>query len=212
MKYSVVIVEDHILLSQALSGLVNGFDKFKILYICKNGKELLTRFKDPKNIPDIVLMDINMPIMNGIETTAALKKEYPQVKVLALSVEEDESTILKMLRAGAKGYLLKDTEKTILESALIQVQETGFYHTKDVTNLLLGSLHPKEEKKVLLKEREVEFIKHACTEKTYKEIANEMCLSPKTIEGYRDAVFEKLQLKNRTGLVIYAIKSKIFTP
>ena len=75
MKYSVVIVEDHILLSQALSGLVNGFAKFKILYICKNGKELLTRLKDPKNIPDIVLMDINMPIMNGIETTAALKEE-----------------------------------------------------------------------------------------------------------------------------------------
>ena len=110
MKYSVVIVEDHILLSQALSGLVNGFAKFKILYICKNGKELLTRFKDPKNIPDIVLMDINMPIMNGIETTAALKEQYPQVKVLALSVEEDENTILKMLRAGAKGYLLKDTK------------------------------------------------------------------------------------------------------
>jgi len=193
MKYSVVIVEDHILLSQALAGLVEGFSKFKILYLCKNGKELLTRFKDPKNIPDIVLMDINMPIMNGIETTKALKEEYPQVNVLALSVEEDETTILKMLRAGAKGYLLKDTEKSILENALIEVQETGFYHTKDVTNLLLGSLQPKKENKALLKEREMEFIKHACTEKTYKEIAGDMFLSPKTIEGYRDAVFEKLQ-------------------
>jgi len=212
MKYSVVIVEDHILLSQALSGLVNGFNKFKILYICKNGKELVTRFKDPKNIPDIVLMDINMPIMNGIETTAFLREEYPEVKVLALSVEEDENTILKMLKAGAKGYLLKDTEKSILEQALLQVQETGYYHTKDVTNLLLGSLNPKENKEVTLRDREVEFIKHACTEKTYKEIANDMCLSPKTIEGYRDSIFEKLNLKNRTGLVIYAIKSKIFTP
>ncbi|GGX13308.1 response regulator transcription factor [Aquimarina muelleri] len=212
MKYSIVIVEDHILLSQALSGLVNGFAKFKILYICKNGKELLTRLKDPKNIPDIVLMDINMPIMNGIETTAVLKEEYPQIKVLALSVEENENTILKMLRAGAKGYLLKDTEKSILESALIQVQETGFYHTKDVTKLLLGSLNNKKEKEIVLKDREIEFIKHACTEKTYKEIANDMCLSPKTIEGYRDSIFEKLQLKNRTGLVIYAIKSKLFVP
>ncbi|MFD2564020.1 response regulator [Aquimarina rubra] len=212
MKYSVVIVEDHILLSQALAGLVNGFSKFKILYLCKNGRELLTRLKDPKNIPDIVLMDINMPIMNGIETTIALKEEYPQVNVLALSVEEDEKTILKMLRAGAKGYLLKDTEKGILENALVEVQETGFYHTKDVTNLLLGSLNPKKENKVQLKEREMEFIKHACTEKTYKEIASDMCLSPKTIEGYRDSIFEKLHLKNRTGLVIYAIKNKIFIP
>ncbi|WP_299256077.1 response regulator transcription factor [uncultured Aquimarina sp.] len=212
MKYSVVIVEDHILLSQALAGLVNGFSKFKILYLCKNGRELLTRLKDPKNIPDVVLMDINMPIMNGIETTIALKEEYPEVNVLALSVEEDEKTILKMLRAGAKGYLLKDTEKSILENALVEVQETGFYHTKDVTNLLLGSLNPKKENKVLLKEREMEFIKHACTEKTYKEIASDMCLSPKTIEGYRDSIFEKLHLKNRTGLVIYAIKNKIFIP
>lgn len=212
MKYSVVIVEDHILLSQALAGLVNGFSKFKILYLCKNGRELLTRLKDPKNIPDVVLMDINMPIMNGIETTIALKEEYPQVNVLALSVEEDEKTILKMLRAGAKGYLLKDTEKSILENALVEVQETGFYHTKDVTNLLLGSLNPKKENKVLLKDREMEFIKHACTEKTYKEIASDMFLSPKTIEGYRDSIFEKLHLKNRTGLVIYAIKNKIFIP
>ncbi|WP_062056665.1 response regulator transcription factor [Aquimarina longa] len=212
MKYSIVIVEDHILLSQALSGLVNGFPKFKVLYICKNGKELITRLKDPKNIPDIVLMDINMPIMNGIETTAVLKKEYPDIKVLALSVEEDENTIIKMLTAGAKGYLLKDTEKSILEKALLQVQETGYYHTRDVANLLVKSLNPKVEKKILLKDREIEFIKHACTEKTYKEIANEMCLSPKTIEGYRDSIFEKLNLKNRTGLVIYAIKSKLFVP
>ena len=128
MKYSVVIVEDHILLSQALAGLVADFDKFKTLYVCKNGKELLTRFKDPKNIPDIVLMDINMPIMNGIETTAIIREEYPQVNVLALSVEEDEKTILKMLRAGAKGYLLKDTEKSILEHALEEVIELSLIH------------------------------------------------------------------------------------
>lgn len=212
MKYSVVIVEDHILLSQALAGLVNEFSKFKILYVCKNGKELVTRFKDPKNIPDIVLMDVNMPIMNGIETTQALKDQYPDVRVLALSVEEDEETILKMLRAGAKGYLLKDTEKSILENALNEVQRTGFYHTPNITNLLLGSLDAKEKDTVHLKERELEFIRHACTEKTYKEIASDMCLSPKTIEGYRDSVFEKLHLKNRTGLVIYAIKNKIFIP
>lgn len=212
MTYSVVIVEDHILLSQAIGGLVDGFSKFKVLYLCKNGRELLTKFKDPKNIPDIVLMDINMPIMNGIETTAALKEQYPQVNVLALSVEEDEKTVLKMLRSGAKGYLLKDTEKSILENALIEVQETGFYHTKNVTNLLLGSLNKKKDNQIVLKDREIEFIKHACTEKTYKEIASDMCLSPKTIEGYRDVLFEKLNLKNRTGLVVYAIKNKIYVP
>ncbi len=192
--------------------LVDRFSKFKVLYLCKNGQELLTKFKNPKNIPDIVLMDINMPIMNGIETTEILKEKYSQVNVLALSVEEDDKTILKMLRAGAKGYLLKDTEKSILEKALLEVQETGFYHTKDITNLLLDSLNSKNKSNIFLKDREIDFIKHACTEKTYKEIASEMCLSPKTIEGYRDVLFEKLNIRNRTGLVVYAIKNKIYIP
>lgn len=212
MKYSVVVVEDHVLLSQAIGSLVDSFDKFKILYLCKNGQELLTKFKNPKNIPDIVLMDINMPILNGIETTQQLTESYPHVSVLALSVEENDTTILKMLKAGAKGYLLKDTEKRILENALLEVQETGFYHTKAVTNLLIGSLHSKKDSQIKLKERELEFIKHACTEKTYKEIALDMCLSPKTIEGYRDVLFEKLNIRNRIGLVLYAIKNKIYIP
>lgn len=212
MTYSVVVVDDHILLSQAIGGLVNDFEQFEVLYTCKNGQELLEKFKNPKNIPDIVLMDVNMPIMNGIETTANLYENYPAVKVLALSIEEDETTILKMLRAGAKGYLMKDVKKSELYQALLEVVEKGFHHTNTVTKVLVDSLSEKENPQTQLKERELEFIKHACTEMTYKEIADLMCLSPKTIEGYRNAIFEKLNLRNRTGLVIYAIKNKIFVP
>ena len=212
MSYSVVVVDDHVLLSQAIGGLVEAFDKFTVLYTCKNGQELLEKFKNPKNIPDIVLMDVNMPIMNGIEATAHLYREYPQVKVLALSIEEDEGTILQMLRSGAKGYLMKDVKKSELQNALLEVLEKGYYHTNTVAKVLVDSLSGKESSIDTLKEREIEFIKHACTEKTYKEIADLMFLSPKTIEGYRNAIFEKLNLRNRTGLVIYAIKHKIFVP
>lgn len=212
MKHSVVVVDDHILLSQAIGGLVEGFEEFTVLYTCKHGQELLEKFKNPKNIPDIVLMDVNMPILNGIETTAQLHEKYPQVKVLALSIEEDESVILKMLRAGAKGYLMKDVKKSELRNALLEVVEKGFHHTNTVTKVLVDSLSEKENPHTALKEREIEFIKHACTEKTYREIADEMFLSPKTIEGYRNAIFEKLNLRNRTGLVIYAIRNKIFVP
>lgn len=207
-KNKIVIVEDHILLSQAISSLVNSFNDFEVLYLCKNGKELVTKLKTPSNIPDIVLMDVNMPIMNGIETTKYLKENYPNVKVMALSVEEDEGIIIKMLKAGAKGYLLKDVEKDILEMALNEVINSGYYHTKNVSNLLINSLN-KDYKKTELKEREIEFIKHVCTELTYKEIAGKMFLSPKTIDGYRDSLFCKLEVKNRIGLVIYAIKNKI---
>ena len=114
IKYSVVIVDDHTLLSQAITGMVNTFDKFKVLYTCKNGKELVDKFSEsPKHIPDVVLMDINMPIMNGIETTEWITENHKNVNVMALSVEDEDTTILKMLKVGASGYLLKDTEKTV---------------------------------------------------------------------------------------------------
>ena len=212
IKYSVVIVDDHTLLSQAIATMVNTFSKFKVLYTCKNGQELVEKFSaSAKYIPDIVLMDINMPIMNGIETTDWITKNHESVNVMALSVEDEDNTILKMLKVGAIGYLLKDTEKSVLENALLEIAQNGFYHTKTVTNLLMKSLSGNSSEEITLKEREITFMKHACSEMTYKEIADVMCLSPKTIDGYRDVLFTKLKVKNRVGLVMYAIKNKIYT-
>lgn len=211
--YSVVIVDDHTLLSQAISTMVNTFDKFKVLYTCKNGQELIDQFSaSPKNIPDIVLMDINMPVINGIEATEWIAENHSQVNVMALSVEDADTTILRMLKAGAIGYLLKDTEKSVLENALREIVENGFYHSKKVTSLLMKSLSGGEKLEVNFKANELTFMKLACTEMTYKEIADKMCLSPKTIDGYRDNLFTKLNVKNRVGLVMYAIKNKIYTP
>ena len=210
MKYSVVVVDDHLLLSQAIGGMVQGFENFNVLYLCKNGQELLDKLEDPKNIPDLVLMDIKMPILNGIETTELLKKNHPDVKVLALSIEEDEYTILKMLRAGARGYLMKDTKKEILQEALLKVLEEGHYYTNAVSQILMDSLD--KDTNTEIKDRELEFIKLACTEMNYKEIADKMCCSFKTVEGYRDSLYRKLGIKNRIGLVLFAIHHNLFTP
>ena len=207
---TIVIVDDHTLLSQAISGLVNSFDNFEVLYTCKNGQELLDNLRFENKRPDIILMDVNMPIMDGIEATAQVKELYPTILILALSVEEDDHTILQMIRAGAKGYLLKDTEKKTLENALNELALNGYYHTNTVSQLLVKSLNGNN--KDALRDREIEFIKHACTEMTYNEIADVMFLSPKTVQGYRDSVFSKLNLKNRTGLVIYALKNGLFKP
>ena len=214
MKYSVVVVDDHTLLSEAIQGMVNTFDKFKVLYTCKNGKEVLDKFNvSPKNIPDIILMDVNMPIMNGIETTEWVAKKHPNVHIMALSVEDADAIVLKMLQAGAVGYLLKDTKKEVLETALLEIMNSGFYHTQNVTNLLLDAVSGKSSKsKINFKENELIFMRLACSELTYKEIAEKMFLSPKTIDGYRDVFFTKLNVKNRVGLVMYAIKNKIYTP
>lgn len=211
MKYKIAIVDDHTLLSQAIAGLVEDFKKFEVVTVCKNGQELLNFIAEKSIIPDITLMDVKMPVMGGVETTGHLSKKYPSIKVLALSIEEDERIILNMIRAGAKGYLLKDTKKDVLEQALEEVMQLGFYYTNTVAKLLENS-DIDEDIPVNLKEREIEFINHACTEMTYREIAEKMFLSPKTIEGYRESVFHKLQVKNRTGLVIYAVKNGIFKP
>ena len=207
--YKVVIVDDHMLLSQAIAGLVDSFANFEVKYLCKNGKALLTKLKDPADRPDIILMDVRMPIVDGIEATRIVSAEYPSIKVLALSIEEEEGVIIRMLKAGAKGYLLKDVEKEVLHKALIEVLETGYYHTKHVSEILVRSLHQDVPPQIKLKPREMEFLKLACSEMTYQQIADKMYLSPKTIDGYREALFQKLNVKNRIGLVMFAIKEKL---
>lgn len=210
-KYSVAVVDDHFLLSQAISGVVDSFANFTVCYLSKNGEELIQKIKSIQ-VPDLVLMDVNMPIMNGIETTKWLSENYPNIKVLALSVEENENTIIQMIKSGAKGYLLKDTDKFTLEKALNKVIETGFYHSNTVAQALMHSVTTNEPEieKNNLKEVEIQFLKLVCTELTYKEIAEKMSVSPKTVDGYRDNLFVKLNVKNRIGLVLYAIKNKIY--
>jgi len=210
--YKVALVDDHTLLSEAIGGLVRQFINFEVVNISVNGKEFIDYLETPdSDKPDVVLMDVKMPVMGGVETTKYLSKHYPKIKVLALSVEEEEHVVMQMIRSGAKGYLLKDTRKSILEQALLEVINYGFYYTNTVERIVKQTENLQEDE-IVLKEREIEFIKHACTEMTYKQIAEKMFLSPKTIEGYRESVFQKLGLKNRTGLVIYAIKNNIFTP
>lgn len=208
-KIKIMIVDDHLLFSQSLSFLISTFKEFEVCGSYINGKEF-TNAIEAENFekPNIILLDVNMPIMDGIETIKWIKQNHPDLKVLALSVNDDEETIMKMIANGAKGYLLKDTDPKTFKEALLEVHNKGFYYTEIVSGILINKLN-QNDNKVILKEREVEFIKLACTEKTYKEIADGMCLSPKTIDGYRENLFQKLELKTRIGLVLYAIKHKI---
>ncbi len=210
--YSVVIVDDHSLFAQSLQGLINTFDDFQVLYHVKNGKELVQKLETNSNAPDVILLDINMPVMNGLETMEWLKKNRPDQKVIVLSMDDDEETIIRMLRNGARGYLLKDIDPSIFKEALTDVINKGFFYSDRISKTLLGSLHKEEKEEIKLKERELEFLRYACTEMTYKEIAGKMFLSPKTIDGYREALFEKLQVRSRIGLVLYAIKNQLFKP
>lgn len=209
-EYTVVIVDDHSLFASSLEKLINTFPSFKVLYHAKNGLELQQKIKNEKEPPDIILLDINMPVMDGFETAEWLTENHSEIKALALSMEDDEQTILKMLRKGVKGYLLKDIHPEILNEALQELVEKGYYHSDKVSETLLNSLNPSGHNNNLdFKENELKFIELACSEMTYKEIADIMNLSPKTIDGYRQDLFRRLNIKNRVGLVMFALKNNL---
>jgi DNA-binding NarL/FixJ family response regulator len=207
---NVVIVDDHLLFAESLEKLIQTFSGFNVLYHANNGKDLQEKLQSHKIAPEIILLDINMPVMNGHETLVWLSEHQPKVKVLALSMDDDEEVILKMLCNGAKGYLLKDIHPEKLKEALFEVMDKGYYHSEKVAATLLNSLNNDGSNNgPVFKENEIKFMKLACSEMTYREIANEMNLSPKTIDGYRQELFNKLEIKNRVGLVLYALKNEI---
>ena len=212
--WKVAITDDHTLLRNGLASLVNSFPNFKVVLEASNGKDLQSQL-DPQNLPDVMLMDINMPEMDGYDTADWLRKTYPQIRVLALSMMDTESAIIRMIKNGARGYVLKDAEPSELNEALNAILTKGYYYNDLVTGKLIFSINKlgndeKDMKALLnLSDRETTFLKLTCTDLTYKEIADQMNVGVRTIDGYRDALFEKLKVKSRVGLVLFAIKNDI---
>jgi DNA-binding NarL/FixJ family response regulator len=211
----IAIVDDHILFRRGLSIIINSFSEYKIISEASNGKEFVNSI-NPNNLPGIVLLDITMPEMNGYETARWLYTHYPSIKVLALSMLNDERAIIKMLKNGAKGYILKDSEPQELRIALESLVTKGIYLNELMcTNIIHCMNNQFEEDQELFKrkaeltERETEFLKRICSDLSYKQIADIMFLSPRTIDGYRDALFQKLNVSTRIGLVLYAIRNDI---
>jgi len=210
---NIVLTDDHSLLRNGLAELVKS-QGHTVLFEADNGKDFVAKL-NAKSLPDVVLMDINMPEMDGFETASWIKSNHPEIKVLALSMYDNETSIIRMLKCGAKGYILKDSEPAELKAAIHALMEKGFYYSDLVSGKLMHAINQMDDESeglkslVPLNDRETEFLKYTCTELTYKEIADKMFVSPRTIDGYRDALFEKLQVKTRVGLVMYAIKHGI---
>ncbi len=211
----IVLVDDHVLLRNGLCSIIGGFPGYTVLYEADNGKDFIRQL-DPNNLPDIVLLDVSMPEMNGYETANWLLKNHPDINILVLSMLSDEHCIIKMLQNGAKGYILKDIKPVELLNALDTIYEKGMYFNNVLCSNLVHSIkngvcEPADpyQKLIALPEREKEFLKWVCTEKTLKEIASEMCLSPRTIDGYRDNLFEKLNVTSRVGLVLFALRTEV---
>jgi len=205
---SLALVDAHTLFRKGLAGLIEMVDdKIEILFEADNGLDLQKKI-DKDRLPDIILMDINMPGMDGYASVQWLNKVYPTVRVLVVSMVENEESIIRMLKLKVKGYLSKDVEPAELGAALRAIMSKGFYYTDFITGKLVHLLQTEDEKELLvsLNEKEKKFIQLACSELTYNDIAAEMFLSPKTIDGYRNNLFEKLAVKSRVGLALYAVK------
>jgi two-component system invasion response regulator UvrY len=213
-KPAVVLVDDHVLLRNGLANLIRSFGEYAVLFEARNGTDLIRQLK-PCFLPELVLLDINMPEMDGYDTALWLKRNFPEIKILALSMYDTNNSIIRMLKNGAKGYILKDITPAELKIALHSVIHKGFYYSEMVTGKLIHAINSLDEPDQVmhhflgLNDRETAFLKLVCTELTYKEIADQMCLSPRTIDGYRDSLFEKLKVKTRVGLVLYAIRNGI---
>jgi two-component system, NarL family, invasion response regulator UvrY len=210
------LVDDHKLFRKGMVSLLEvAADDYCVLFEANNGLEMQEKIS-AENQPDIILMDINMPGIDGFESVQWLSANFPLIKVLVVSMIEKEESIVKMLQLGVKGYLCKDVEPKELGEALIAVMNKGFYYTDFITGKLVHSLQNNNPGKNVpaadynMSDREKEFLQYACSEFTYNEIAAKMFLSPKTIDGYRNALFEKLNVKSRVGLVLFAIKNGFY--
>ncbi len=209
MKHTIAIVDDHILIANALSGIISNFNEFEVLYVCESGKDLQKKLKI-KPAPEIVLLDVNMPVMDGFETAKWLKETHSDILVLALSMKEDDHSLIRMIRNGAKGYILKNIYPDELLNAFNKILENGYYFPDWAAKKVYASIGNNTvdaDLKSGLSEREIEFLKYTCTEMTYKEIAKKMYCSPRTIDNYRDSLFDKLNIKTRVGLAVYAIRN-----
>lgn len=212
MSISIGLTDDHELIRTSLAEMLTN-KGFKVVMQASNGKECLQQLKSGIK-PDIMLMDLTMPIMDGYEATKHIKIDYPSIKVLVLTMHDDEELSIKMLRAGAKGYILKNGSSKELVNAIQILHTKGFYANEMLTNSMLNTFNKSDhivvEDDVKLSNREIEFLKLVCTEMSYKEIAIKMNISQRTVDGYREDMFKKLNISSRIGLVIYAIKNKFF--
>jgi len=212
----VALADDHVLLRNALANLIVGFANCSVVIEASNGKELFQQIRED-NIPDVILLDLNMPDMDGLETALKLQQDYPDVHVLMLTMYDSELALIRLLQAGVRGFLKKDIHPDELYFAIQSVVQSGFYYSHDATGKLVNLFRKQPDgqlsflEKNLLTDTDIEFLKLASTELTYKEIAQKMDLNPRTVDNLRDSLFQKLTIKSRVGLVMYAIKHGLVT-
>ena len=203
----IALIDDHKIFCDSLASLINDFEGFSVSWCAQDGTKAIQLLENAQQVPDIILLDIKMPVMSGLEVAKWLFENKKEIKVLALTTEEDDNTVIQMLQYGIKGYLLKNMGAEELLLALQQVVKFGYYYTPIIT----GNIHKQIEKRMAngnapeLSEREKELLNYLCTDLSYAEISKKIFLSESTVDTYRARLFEKFDVKNRIGLILKAV-------
>lgn len=206
----IAVVDDHALFRKGIVSMLQDISGTDIVFEAGNGQELLDQLSE--HTVDLVLLDLQMPVMDGLTAIPLVRQQAPDTKIVIISMHQEDQFISHVMELGANGYLLKDAEFEELEIALSSVQESGFYFNENVSKALLSrlvqkkQLQPSFDTEEVLGDREKEVLELICKEFTTAEIADQIHLSPRTVEGYRNKLLEKTKARNTAGLVVYAAK------
>ncbi len=212
MTYKIVITDDHKIVASGLEKLIDGFPNCEVLYTVHNGKDLLKKLETAKNVPDVVILDISMPVMDGYKTMSAIRQKHGELKVIGLSMNEDKHSFLKLIELGANGFVSKMSAQDELQVAIETVIEKNVYFSEQVTKALFEVIREgKSKSDRLITEKEKNLLSHIGSELTYKEIGQKLGVSEKTIDGYRNSLFKKVGVRSRTTLAIFAHANGYFS-
>lgn len=210
----IVLVDDEILFRKGISFLLEREENIDIIFEASNGEELIVYLNQSINKPDIIIMDLKMPVLNGVEATKIIRKNFPEIKIIALTSYDTKSFIANMIQVGAVAYLIKNTTPKDLLYTINQVFLKGFFYNENVLETIKGTIISSKNSKSnlegsFLSPREIEILQLICLQKTTIEIAEELFLSPRTVEGHRNNLLLKTESRNIAGLVVYAIQNEI---
>ena len=209
-KIKVVIADDHKLFRKGIIALLEDFDFIDEIEEASNGAELLKLLGNMQILPDVILLDLRMPVMDGVEAQQKIRILYPEIKIIILTMEDDEQYILHLISEGVNGYLLKNADPDEMEKAILKVVENGYYFSDNISMLVLQNLKKLEKTDTIFNpdftERELQVLELICREYSNSEIAENMNISIRTAEGYRQKLIDKSGAKNIAGLVILALK------
>jgi DNA-binding NarL/FixJ family response regulator len=212
-QIKVAIADDHQIFRKGVILSMRPYTNIKFIFEAENGEDLLTKIKE--NEPDVVLCDLKMPVKDGIDTTKQIAKEYPRIRVIILTMYEDERFVGHLMDCGAAGYLLKSTEPAEIRKAVMDVVRSGFYLNPFVNKVLIKKNYSKQKfnpsltNEVVISDREKEVLTLVCMEFTAAEIAQKMDISARTVEAIKDRLMERFGVKNSVGLVFYAMKNQL---